>query len=107
MLAGLEGSGRVLERPWPASEPDELSRTEFIHDHPSVAVDPSLILVDLEQGHAFRMLSRYFDLVRERREVGPRRMATRIPEFMGLVSRRRVRSRTIGAFRYNRTRVER
>ena len=61
MLAGLGISGRVLERLWPVSEIDDLSRTEFIHDHASVDVETSLMLVDLEQRRVFRMLLRYFD----------------------------------------------
>ena len=77
MLAGLGISGRVLERLWPVSEIDDLSRTEFIHDHASVDVETSLMLVDLEQRRAFRMLPRYFDLVRERKDVGPLRDATK------------------------------
>ena len=77
MLVGLGVSGRVLERLWPVSEIDELSRTEFIHDHASVDVETSLMLVDLEQRRAFRMLPRYFELVRENKDVGPFRDASR------------------------------
>ena len=77
MLAGLGVSGRVLERLWPASQIDELSRTRFIHDHATVDVDTSLVLVDLEQRRVFKMLSQYFDLVRQRREMGPLRDASR------------------------------
>ena len=44
MLAGLEVSGRVLERLWPVSEIDELSHVQFIHDHASVDVETSLML---------------------------------------------------------------
>ena len=77
MLAGLGISGRVLERLWPASEIDELSRTQFIHDHASVDVETSLVLVDLEQRRVFRMLSQYFDLVRRRKGVEPLRGASR------------------------------
>ena len=87
MLAGLGISGRVLERLWPVSEIDDLSRTEFIHDHASVDVETSLMLVDLEQRRVFRMLLRYFDLVRERKDVGPLRDAiktvlTEVNEFL-------------------------
>ena len=77
MLAGLGVSGRVLERLWPVSEIDELSRTEFIHDHASVDVETSLMLVDLEQRRTLKLLSRHFDLVRENKDVGPLRDATR------------------------------
>ena len=77
MLAGLGISGRVLERLWPVSEIDELSRTEFIHDRASVDVETSLMLVDLEQRRTLKLLSRHFDLVRENKDVGPLRDATR------------------------------
>ncbi|MCY4451641.1 MAG: Na/Pi symporter [Immundisolibacterales bacterium] len=77
MLAGLGISARVLERLWPTSEIDELSRTQFIHDHASVDVETSLVLVDLEQRRVFRMLSQYFDLVRRRKGVEPLRGASR------------------------------
>ena len=76
MLAALGVSGRVLERLWPVSEIDELSRTEFLHDHASVDVETSLTLVDLEQRRAFRMLPRYFELVRENKDVSPFRDAS-------------------------------
>ena len=45
MLAGLEWSVSVLERLWPTSQAEELSRPQFIHDHASVDVDTSLVLV--------------------------------------------------------------
>ena len=77
MIAGLGVSSRILERLWPASEIDELSRTEFIHDRASVDVDTSLVLVDLEQRRVFRMLSGYFELVRQNKDVGPLRDVSR------------------------------
>ena len=77
MLAGLGVSSRILERLWPASEIDELSRTEFIHDRASVDVETSLVLVDLEQRRVFRMLSGYFELVRQNKDVGPLRDVSR------------------------------
>ena len=77
LLAGLEVSRRILERFWPVSEIDEMSRTQFIHDHASVDVETSLMLVDLEQRRVFRMLSGYFEHVRQRRDVRPLRDATR------------------------------
>ena len=77
MLAGLGVSGRVLERLWPASRIDVLSRAQFIHDHASVDVGTSLVLVDLEQRRVFRMLSQYFDLVRRKQEIEPLRDASR------------------------------
>ena len=68
MLAGLTWSVSVLERLWPTSQAEELSRPQFIHDHASVDVDTSLVLVDLEQRRAARNLSRFFDAVRRGRE---------------------------------------
>ena len=77
LIAGLGVSSRILERLWPASEIDELSRTEFIHDRASVDVETSLMLVDLEQRRVFRMLSGYFELVRQNKDVGPLRDVSR------------------------------
>ena len=77
LIAGLGVSSRILESLWPASEIDELSRTEFIHDRASVDVETSLMLVDLEQRRAFSMLSRYFELVRQNKDVGPLRDVSR------------------------------
>ena len=77
MLAGLEWSVSVLERLWPTSQAEELSRPQFIHDHASVDVDTSLMLVDLEQRRAARNLSRFFDAVRRGESIGPLRDATR------------------------------
>ena len=77
MLAGLTWSVSVLERLWPTSQAEELSRPQFIHDHASVDVDTSLVLVDLEQHRAARNLSHYFDAVRRGESIGPLRDATR------------------------------
>ena len=77
MLAGLEWSVRVLERFWPSSQVDELSRPKFIHDHASVDVDSSLVPVDLEQRRAVTNLSRHFDAVRQGGSVRPLRDASR------------------------------
>ena len=77
MLAGLEWSVSVLERHWPTSQAEELSRPQFIHDHASVDVDTALMLVDLEQRRAARNLSRFFDAVRRGESIGPLRDATR------------------------------
>ena len=77
MLAGLELSVSVLDRLWPNSQIDELSRPKFIHDHPSVDVDTSLLLVDLEQKRVMKDLSRYFEMVRQGTHVGPLREASR------------------------------
>ena len=77
MLAGLGWSVSVLERLWPASRADELARPQFIHDHASVDIDTSLVLVDLEQRRATRDLSQYFDAVRRGERIEPLRDAMR------------------------------
>ena len=77
MLAGLGWSARVLERLWPTSQADELSQPKFIHDHASVDVDSSMVLVDLEQRQAVTNLSQYFDAVRRGTSVRPLRDASR------------------------------
>ena len=77
MLPGLKWSVSVLERGWPTSQADELSRPRFIHDHASVDVDTSLMLVDLEQRRAVRDLSEYFDAVRRGERIAPLRAGTR------------------------------
>ena len=77
MLVGLGASARVLDRLWPASQVDELSQPKFIHDHASVDVDSSVVLVDLEQKRAVSNLSQYFDAVRRGRSVRPLRDASR------------------------------
>ena len=77
MLAGLKWSVSVLERGWPTSQADELSRPRFIHDHASMDVATSLMLVDLEQRRAVRDLSEYFDAVRRGERIAPLRAGTR------------------------------
>ena len=77
MVALLGVSRRVLDRLWPVSEMDELSHTQFIHNHASVDIETSLMLVDLEQRRAFKMQLRYFDLVREGKDVRLLRDASR------------------------------
>ena len=77
MLAGLGWSGSVLERLWPTSPADELARPRFIHDHASVDVDTSRVLVDLEQKRVVRDFSQYFDAVRRGERLGPLRDGSR------------------------------
>ena len=79
MLGGLKWTGSVLERRWPTSPADELARPRFIHDHASVDVETSTVLVDLEQRRAIKDLSGYFDAVRQGEKVGPLRAGTRKP----------------------------
>ena len=75
MLAGLGVSSRILERLWPTSQIDEQSQTRFIHDHATVDIDSSLVLVDLEQRRLFKMMPQYFVLVRQLKDLGPHRDA--------------------------------
>ena len=77
MLAGLEWSVSALDRVWPVSQVDELSQPKFIHDHASVDVDTSLVLIDLEQRRAVKNLSQYFDAVRRSASTRPLRDANR------------------------------
>ena len=77
MLVGLGWTASVLERLWPTSPADALARPRFIHDHASVDVETSAVLVDLEQRRAIRDLSGYFDAVRGGERIGPIRAGTR------------------------------
>ena len=76
MLAGLGWSASMLERLWPTSTADVLSRPRFIHDHASVDVETSLVLADLEQRRAIKDFSAYFDAVRRGEKLGPLRAGT-------------------------------
>ena len=76
MLASVGSWVRVLERLWPVSQSDELSRPRFIHDHASVDVDSSALLAGLEQRRALASLSRYFEAVRRKGTVLPLREAS-------------------------------
>ena len=76
-LAGLGWTASVLERLWPASPADSLACPQFIHDHASVDVETSVMLVDLEQRRAIRDLSEYFDAVRRDERIAPLRTGTR------------------------------
>lgn len=76
-FAGLGVSARFLERIWPPTRIEELSRMQFIHDHASVDVETSLVLADLEQRRAFGMLPGYFDTVRRGERIEPYREACR------------------------------
>ena len=77
MLAGLGWSASVLERLWPSSPADALARPQYIHDHASVDVETSVVLVDLEQRRVIRDLSAYFDAVRRGERLGSLRTGTR------------------------------
>ncbi|MDE0523525.1 MAG: Na/Pi symporter [Boseongicola sp.] len=87
MLAGLGWSASVLQRLWPASASDALSRPRFLHDHASVDVETSVILVDLEQRRAMQDLSEYFEAVRRGERVWPlragmKKLLSEIAEFL-------------------------
>lgn len=87
MLAGLGWSASVLERLWPSSPADALAHPQFIHDHASVDVVTSVVLVDLEQRRALRGLSGYFDAVRRGERLvalraGTRKLLCDITEFL-------------------------
>ncbi len=73
VLAGLDLSARILEKFWPESEIDEMSRAQFIHDQATVDVETALLLVDLEQKRAFRLLRRFFDVLRNGGDLQPLR----------------------------------
>ena len=77
MLAALGWSAAVLERMWPITQVEELSQAKFIHDHASVDVDSSLVLVDLEQKRLVKNLSRYFEAVRDGGSVRQLRESSR------------------------------
>ncbi|MCY4548940.1 MAG: Na/Pi symporter [Defluviicoccus sp.] len=77
MFAGLGWSAALLERLWPTSAADALARPRFIHDHASVDVETSVVLVDLEQRRAMRDFSEYFDAVRRGDRIAPLRAGTR------------------------------
>ena len=79
MLASVGPRDRVLERLWPVSQSDELSRPRFIRDRASVDVHSSALLAGLEKRRAFANLSRYFEAVRRRGTVLPLREASRRP----------------------------
>ena len=87
LFVTLGWSGSVLERLWPASQSDLLSRPRFIHDHASIDVDTSLPLVDLEQRRVVKNLLQYFEAVRQGASVAPlrdaiRRLLSDIDEFL-------------------------
>ena len=77
-LVPLRGAvARLLERLWPVSELDDLSRPAFIHDHASVDAETSLTLVELEQKRMLQLLSGHFELVRRSQSLDNRVAAVR------------------------------
>lgn len=77
LLVTLRPSIAILERLWPTSSLDDLASPKFINDHPTIDVDTSLLLVDLEQIHWLRSVSRYFDAAHEGANLAPVREAAR------------------------------
>lgn len=77
LLASLDRSASILERLWPSSQADALSKPRFLHDHASVDADTSLPLVDLEQRRVVNNLSQYFEAVRQGHSIKPLRDASR------------------------------
>ena len=69
MLAALGRSVATLERLWPTSQADALSRPLYIHERASVDVDSALGLIDLEQKRAVRDLTFYFAAARRGESV--------------------------------------
>ena len=77
LLVALRPSITILERLRPTSSLDDLASPKFIHGHPAIDVDTSLLLVDLEQRQWLRSVSRYFDAAREGTNLAPVREASR------------------------------
>ena len=77
LLASLDRLASILERLWPSSQADALSKPRFLHDHASVDADTSLPLVDLEQRRVLNNLSQYFEAVRQGHSIKPLRDASR------------------------------
>ena len=65
MLALLGPIAKLLERLWPATHAEEISRTRFIHDHAISDLSTSLTLADLEQRRILTLFPRYIQAVRE------------------------------------------
>lgn len=65
MLAVLGPTARLLERFWPATQAEQIGRTQFIHDRAIADLSTSVALADLEQRRILAMLPRYIDSVRE------------------------------------------
>ena len=76
MIATVNWCTSALERFWPSSQSDALSRARFIHDHAAADVDTALPLVRLEHRQVVRNLSLYFAAAREGQSLGPLREAS-------------------------------
>ena len=86
-LAVLGPAARLVERWWPTTEAETLSRPRFLHDRALDDPDAALRLVDLEQRRLLDILARCLDSVRQGAGLGPLREAAkdvlvRITEFL-------------------------
>ena len=86
-LALLGPTARLIERWWPTTDVEVLSKSRFIHDGALHDPAAALRLVDLEQRRLFEIHARYFDTVRRGVGLGRLRDAgrdvlERITEFL-------------------------
>ena len=86
-LALLGPAARLVERWWPTTEAETLSRPRFLHDRAVDDPDAALRLVDLEQRRLLDILARCLDSVRQGAGLGSLREAAkdvlvRITEFL-------------------------
>ena len=91
-LSAPEWTMRLFARFWPASDEEQMSRTQYIHDQAIDDVDTALDLVHLEQARVLRTFSDYLDTARMGEALGTVRDSTRevnarIDEFLGELSR--------------------
>ena len=87
LLAAPDLMVRLFARFWPASEAEQLSRPQYIHDQALYDVDTSLDLVHLEQKRVLGMFSSYLEAARTSRNANGgrqsvRELNSRISEFL-------------------------
>ena len=83
-LAVLGPAARLVERWWPTTEAETLSRPRFLHDRALDDADDALRLVDLEQRRLLDILARCLDSARQGAGLGPLREAAR--EVLGRIT---------------------
>ena len=76
-LAVLGPAARLVERWWPTTEVEVLSKPRFIHDRALGDGDAAFRLVDLEQQRLLEILARCLDSARQGAGLGPLREAAR------------------------------
>ena len=86
-LAGLGAVEKVVEKWWPTTEAEVLSKPQFIHDRALDDAQSSLRLADREQRRLLEILSRCLDAVRQGATPGPlheaaKEVLNRIKEFL-------------------------